>query len=173
MPRVDFAHVDDVGDYTPLPKGQYRCRLAAVEEASTQYGDEMWKLRFEVAEGEHAGRYIFDNLVFSSRGLKHVKLVCSRMGIDVSGELDLTPDMLEGREVLVTVGVVDYEDAAGNTKQRNKVPFDGYLPAPQSEASRQEGERPGGSDANGEGQDEQAVAEDEQADGEDEEGIPF
>ena len=94
MARINFNTVDDIDDFSPLPEGQYLCRLAEVEEASTQYGDDMWKIRFVVAEGASQGRYIFDNLVFSEAALKRVKLVCSRLGLDVSGEVELTPDLL-------------------------------------------------------------------------------
>ena len=136
---------------TALPADQYRCRVAAVEEASTQYGDEMWKLRLEVVEGEHAGRYLFDNIAFSTKGLGRVKLVCSRLGIDVSGELDLTPDMLEGREVLVTAEIEDYEDAAGKTKQRNHVPFSGYerVEGPEESCENESSEHENGEDEEG------------------------
>ncbi len=126
MPRIDFNRVDDVQDFSPLPDGRYLCRLAEVEEAATQYGDEMWKLRFVVESGPHRGRYIFDNMVFSEAALKRVKLICSRLGIDVSGELDLTPNLLKGRSCYVTVETEEYEDYEGNTKQRNVVPFAGY-----------------------------------------------
>jgi len=126
MPRIDFNRVDDVQDFSPLPDGRYLCRLAEVEEAATQYGDEMWKLRFVVESGPHRGRYIFDNMVFSDAALKRVKLICSRLGIDVSGELDLTPTLIKGRSCYVTVETEEYEDYEGNTKQRNVVPFAGY-----------------------------------------------
>ncbi len=126
MPRIDFNRVDDVQDFSPLPDGRYLCRLAEVEEAATQYGDEMWKLRFVVESGPHRGRYIFDNLVFSDAALKRVKLICSRLGLDVSGELDLTPSLIKGRSCYVTVETEEYEDYEGNSKQRNVVPFAGY-----------------------------------------------
>ncbi len=126
MPRIDFNRVDDVQDFSPLPDGRYLCRLAEVEEAATQYGDEMWKLRFVVESGPHRGRYIFDNMVFSDAALKRVKLICSRLGLDVSGELDLTPTLIKGRSCYVTVETEEYEDYEGNTKQRNVVPFAGY-----------------------------------------------
>ena len=103
MARINFNTVDDIDDFSPLPEGQYLCRLAEVEEASTQYGDDMWKIRFVVAEGASQGRYIFDNLVFSEAALKRVKLVCSRLGLDVSGEVELTPDLLRDRTCLVSV----------------------------------------------------------------------
>lgn len=126
MPKVDFSKIDDVQDFSPLPPGKYPCRLVEVEEARTQYDDEMWKLRFQVASGPHAGRFIFDNLVFSEAAIKRAKLICSRLGIDVSGELDLTTEMIKGRACQVTVEVEDYEDQEGRTKKRNVVPFAGY-----------------------------------------------
>ena len=126
MPKIDFANVDDVQDFSPLPDGEYLCRLAEIEEASTHAGDEMWKLKFEVADGEYAGRYIFDNMVFSEAALKRVKLICSRLGIDVSGEVELTPSMLEGATCIIRTEIEEYEDNEGRTKRRNVVPFAGY-----------------------------------------------
>ena len=126
MPKIDFSTVEDAQDFSPLPEGKYLCRVAEVEEASTQYGDEMWKLRFVVAKGPCQGRYIFDNLVFSEAALKRVKLVCSRLGLDVSGEVELTPSLIKGKACYVTVETEEYEDAEGATKVRNVVPFAGY-----------------------------------------------
>ena len=126
MPKIDFSHIDDVQDFSPLPDGEDPCRLSEIEEASTHSGDEMWKLKFEVVDGEYTGRYIFDNLVFSDAALKRVKLVCSRLGMDVSGEIDLTPSLLEGRTCLISTEIEEYEDNEGRTKRRNTVPFAGY-----------------------------------------------
>ncbi|MBI2192060.1 MAG: DUF669 domain-containing protein [Planctomycetes bacterium] len=126
MPRIDFNNVDDVQDFSPLPDGKYLCRVAEVEEAATQYGDEMWKLRFVVESGPHRGRYIFDNMVFSDAAMKRVKLICSRLGLDISRELDLTPALIKGRSCYVAVETEEYEDQEGNAKKRNVVPFAGY-----------------------------------------------
>ena len=126
MPRIDFGNVDDAQDYSPLPAGRYLVTLTEVGEAKTKYGDEMWKLRFVVDEGQYKGRYIFDNLVFSEAALKRVKLICSRLGLDVSGELDLTPGLIKGCRCSVSVEVADYTDQEGETKSRNVVPFAGY-----------------------------------------------
>lgn len=136
MPKIDFNKVDDVQDYSPIPEGKYLCTVENVEEARTQYQDEMWKLRFRVADGKYAGRIIFDNMVFSEAALKRVKLICSRLGIDVSKELDLTPAMVKGQSCQLTVEIEEYEDAEGNTKSRNVVPFAGY--------ERAEGDVPAG-----------------------------
>ena len=126
MPRIDFSNVDDVQDYSPLPAGRYLVTLTEVEEATTKYGDEMWKLRFVVDEGQCKGRYIFDNLVLSKAAQKRVKFICSRLGFDVSGVLDLTPDLIKGSRCFVSVEVEEYTDQEGETRNRNRVPFAGY-----------------------------------------------
>lgn len=126
MPRIDFSTVEDAKDFTPLPEGEYLCRVDNVKEALTGAGDEMWKLRMAVVEGEHKGRYIFDNLVFSEKALKRAKFVCRCLGIDVSGEVDLTPDMIVGKQANVRVELEEYQDDEGREKKRNRVPFAGY-----------------------------------------------
>ena len=126
MPKIDFSKVEDVQDYTPLADGKYLCKLSEIEESETQYGDELWKLKFEVVEGEHTGRYIFDNMVFSSAAMKRAKFICSRLGLDVSGEMEIKPSMLEGRKCYVSVITEEYEDSEGKTKKRNVIPFAGY-----------------------------------------------
>jgi hypothetical protein len=126
MPKIDFSKVDDVQDFSPLPDGKYLCKVSEIEEATTQYDDEMWKLRFEVVEGKHVGRIIFDNLVFSEAALKRAKLICSRLGLDVSAEIELTPKLLQDRKCYVSVVTEDYQDDEGNPKKRNIVPFAGY-----------------------------------------------
>ena len=126
MPKVDFSTIDDVQDFTPIPAGKYLCKLIGIEEARTQYDDEMWKLRFQVIDGDHVGRFVFDNLVFSEAAIKRVKLICARLGLDVTGETDLTPAMIKDRTCWLTVQTEEYEDDEGREKSRNVVPFAGY-----------------------------------------------
>lgn len=128
MPKIDFNNVEDVKGFNPLPDGEYVCRVAGVEEAATQRGDEMWRVRFVVESGPHKGRYIFDNISFGALAVKRVKLLCSCLGIDVTCEQDLTPGDVIGRTCCVTVATEEYEDQEGNTKLRNTVPFAGYEP---------------------------------------------
>ena len=126
MPKIDFSKIEEVDDFSPLPDGEYHCKLAKIEEATTVNSDEMWKLRFKVIEGEYAGKLIFDNMVFSPAALKRVKLICSRLGLDVSSEVDLTPEMILNKTCILTVTTEEYEDSEGRKKKRNVVPFAGY-----------------------------------------------
>lgn len=126
MPRIDFSHVDGVGDFAPLPEGEYVCRLSDVEVDVTRSGDAMWKIRLMIEGGEHAGRLLFDNLVFSPRALPRVKLICASCGLDVSGVVDLEPPLLLDKRVRVTTYVEEFVDDHGTAKARNRIPFDGY-----------------------------------------------
>jgi len=126
MPKIDFDKVEEADDFSPLPNGQYVCVLSNVEEASTKHGDEMWKLRFIVDDGPYVGRLIFDNMIFSDAALKRVKLICSRLGLDVTGCIDLTPSSITNRTCVLTVETEEYEDNTGKIKKRNVVPFAGY-----------------------------------------------
>lgn len=140
MPKINFRDVDDVQGFTPLPEGKYLCRLVEVEESSTQYGDEMWRLRFVVESGPQRGRYVFDNMVFSAAAMKRAKLICSRLGLDVAGELDLKPAAIQGRLCSVMVEIEEYQDQEGQTRFRNVVPFAGYESAETKQAGRPKGE---------------------------------
>ena len=138
MPTIDFNTVDDIQDFSPLPEGTYFCRLSQVEEATTQNGHDMWKLRFVVEAGDYQGRYIFDNMVFSEAALKRAKLICFRLGLDVSGELNLTPSVITDRTCNVTVDIEEYKvEETGLTKKRNVVPFAGYERADEAVAGVQ------------------------------------
>ena len=126
MPTIDFSKIEEAHDFTPLPEGKYLCRVLEVEESATQNGDEMYKLRFVVLEGEYTGRIVFDNLVFSKAALKRAKLICSKLGIDVSGNIEITPELLKNRKCHISVVTEEYEDDAGNIKKLNRIPFAGY-----------------------------------------------
>ena len=126
MPKIDFSQVSDAEGYTPLPDGEYPCQLTDIELDRTRSGDEMWKLRWKVATGEHTGRLLFDNLVFSEKAMSRVKLVCSVLGIDTSAEVDLEPVMLLDKEAMISTFQQEYTDQQGQTKMVNKIPFDGY-----------------------------------------------
>jgi hypothetical protein len=126
MTRIDFSKVQDAQDFSPLPKGRYLCRIAEIEESMTMARDDMWKVKFEVQDDEFKRRYLYDNLVFNEIGLRRIKLLCSKLGLDMSGEIDLEPTMLLDKECVVEIDVEQYEDNFGKPKARNKVLFAGY-----------------------------------------------
>ncbi|MCF6147307.1 MAG: hypothetical protein E3K37_01470 [Candidatus Kuenenia sp.] len=126
MPRIDFDKIGEIEDYSPVPEDSYVCELVEITEDETKNGDEMWKLKFEIAEGEYQGRYLFDNIVFSPEAAKRVKFICSRLGLKTSGNVELTPEMLLNRKTIINPITEDYIDENGKTKKHNKIPFAGY-----------------------------------------------
>jgi len=125
-PEINFDAIPDADSYEPLPDGDYVCYLDTIEEATTKNGNDMWKLTWVIEDGEHAGRKIFDNMVFSERAMRRIKLICSRLGLDTTGTVNLTPDMLAMKRAVVSVMTEEYVNAEGQTRQRNAVPFEGY-----------------------------------------------
>lgn len=135
MPKLNMKNVEDAEGFSPAPAGDYLCELIKVEEASTNAGDEMWKLRWEIIEGQSKGKKIFDNMVFSDNAMKRVKLILSRLGLDVSGEIDLVPETILRKRAIVTVEIESYSDDEGREKRRNVVPFGGYERADRAPAA--------------------------------------
>jgi len=126
--KIPFNKIDNIADYEPLPDGTYSCRVADVKEGVSSKGSPLWRLRLVVLAGDHVGRAVFDQLVFSPAALRRVKLVCACLGLDVNQPMDLAPDMLVGRTCRVQVITEEYVDQEGESRRANKVPFDGYQP---------------------------------------------
>ncbi|KKL73659.1 hypothetical protein LCGC14_2072670 [marine sediment metagenome] len=127
MVKVNMNKIEDAEDFSPIPDGAYLCKIVEVDDTKeTQNGDPMWRIRWEVLEGDYAGRIIFDNLIFSAKALKRVKLVFSRLGLDVSKdeEAEWTPQMIQDKHARITVLTEEYESEKGPRK-RNSVPFNG------------------------------------------------
>lgn len=118
---------DDMSGFDPLPDGQYPVKVVEVEERSTSKGDPMWSLQLEVLSGQYAGRIIFDNITWSEAGMKRVKFVLRRLGLELSGEQEIKPEDLVGKAALVTTMIDTYfSEKHGKEKRRNQIPFDGY-----------------------------------------------
>ena len=79
-------------------------------------------------DGDFAGRTAaWDGLNWSERGMQRVKYVLDKLGFDVDGELELQPDDLLGRQVLVSVLTEEREDPLTGIRQvRMRVPYMGY-----------------------------------------------
>ena len=133
MPKIDFPNISDIADFSPVPEDQYLCCLIDLETDLTKSGDEMWKLRWKIEGGEHDGRLLFDNMVFTPKAISRVKFICICCGLDVSEEMDLDPSMLLDRRALVEAYQEEYEDDKGQKKVRNCIPYDGYDNVPDHE----------------------------------------
>lgn len=147
--EYDFRAVPDLEDFVAVPNGTYRCRIGEVRRKSARDGSDRWSIRWVVAEGPYAGRTAaWDNLTWSERGIRRVKLVLGRLGLPVDGVLNLEPEGLVGRVAAVTVFAEEFVNPTTGARQvRSRVPFAGYA-AVDGESALPEDESPSG---NGEG----------------------
>ena len=103
MPRIDFGQIPDAQDFTPVPDGEYLCRVIDAEETMTRSGDPMWRLRFSIENGPYEGRSLFDNLALQAAlppGVPRDKKEASRWrrrGRKVPGPKDVWKDVTNRR----------------------------------------------------------------------------
>lgn len=118
--KINFDEVDSgSGGFQPIPDGNYLVRIESIHSGrQTSKGDEMWGLELVVTDGDYQGRKIFDNLVFSEKALWRVKMVCSRFGVPLTGEVEIADiiPLLQGRQAWADVFTDEY-----NGKKSNKV----------------------------------------------------
>lgn len=132
MPRVEWDKVPDAQSFSPLPDGQYECRVAKCVETLTTKGDPRFRIEFEVISGQHSGRKIFDSILFplsdlEGGAMRRTKFVLSRLGFYVEKALNVEASELVGRKVWVICAGVDKYEKNGKRYENNIVPFDGYV----------------------------------------------
>lgn len=131
MPKID-SKAKDVQDFTPPPPGDYLVEVEDIQAEETQAGDDMFKMKLKILEGEFEGKFLFDNIVFSEKAMPRAKMIASRFGFDVSKDFELTEDMLIGQRAIVTVDRIEsYEKAEGGTGQSARIAFAGYAECPE------------------------------------------
>ena len=72
----------------PIPPGEYRCRVVAGELAESRSGTPSYKLTFQVAEGEHAGRRVWHDLWLTPAAMPTTKRDLAKLGIVEPAQLD-------------------------------------------------------------------------------------
>jgi hypothetical protein len=122
-----WSQVPDSEDFSPLAAGRYAAKITEVDDTRRSSRDDpIWSLKHEVTAGERAGRWLYDNLVFSEKGMKRAKLVLLRLGIPLVDDKPLKAASLVGAESVIDVIVEDYEARDGSMKKRNVIPYAGY-----------------------------------------------
>jgi hypothetical protein len=112
------------GDFEPIPVGEYRAMITASEMKDTAAGrgDKRLELRFEIVDGKHKGRLLFENLNLIRVGKtdkdattikiaqQRLKMICEAVGkthIKDSVELHNKPMLIN---VVIEAGSGTYKD---------------------------------------------------------------
>jgi hypothetical protein len=60
--------------FDPIPAGRYQAVIIESEAKPTQNGGERLALKWQIIEGEHEGRYVFDNINLKNANPKAVEI---------------------------------------------------------------------------------------------------
>jgi hypothetical protein len=75
-------------DLTPVPPGDYRCRVLRGELFNARSGTPGYKVNFEIIEGDHAGRRLWHDLWLSDAALPMTKRDLGKLGVDRIEQLE-------------------------------------------------------------------------------------
>jgi len=112
------------GDFEPIPVGEYRAMITSSEMKDTAAGrgDKRLELRFEIVDGKHRGRLLFENLnlirvgktekdnITTKIAQQRLKMICEAVGkthVKDSAELHNKPMLIN---VVIEAGNGNYKD---------------------------------------------------------------
>jgi len=96
----DFDTVVAASEFAPVPAGVYLARILIGEFTTTKRGDDAYRLRFVVTEGEHKGQTLIRTLTFGAKAKPYTKAALAPFGVTTKAKL-LSPFPEPGREYLV------------------------------------------------------------------------
>mgnify|MGYP001165762004 CR=1 FL=1 len=107
MPKIRMT-VDDYNNsnFTPVPEGEYVCYVYNVEPKTFRTGSEGFSITYNIGEGPHQGRKIFDNIVLTENARWKLAQFWKAMTNEQAPEID-TDELKNfvGRKVIVRVGI--------------------------------------------------------------------
>ena len=110
--KLDFSGVET---YTKCAEGQHTAKIVEVQENTTQAGDDMLTMVFEVIRGDSKGAKVFDNFVLTDKALWKLKQLLQVVGVKCDGKIALDLDKLVGKVCDIAVY---HEEYNGKTKAR-------------------------------------------------------
>ena len=110
--KVDFTGVESYGK---CEEGIHTAKITDIEETTSQAGDDMLKITFEVVSGDSKGCKLFDNCVLTEKALWKFQLLLKALGMKCEGKLAIDLDKLVGKLVDIEVS---HEEYNGQTRAR-------------------------------------------------------
>jgi len=115
MPKVnlDFNIENASSGFEPLPADQYPAKIIKSELATSQAGNPVIKIQWEITDGEFTGRKLFDTIPLQIDW--RVKPYAELIGLSSGSELD-TDDFI-GAEAILQVKIRPADEKAGRDAQ--------------------------------------------------------
>lgn len=96
----------------PVPEGKYTFTIGTVKERALPDGTPEWSIQVEIQDGPSKGRWLFDTLTWSKEWRWKQILVLEACGFDLSQDLKIKPEDLEG---VTAQGIVKHATKNGKT----------------------------------------------------------
>ena len=127
MPKVNFKEVDEEQQFTIIPEGEYVAEIKKVEETKTKKDDDMWKVQFQILDGDFKGKNVTSFFVFNDGGYGNIKKLYKAIGgFDLAKTHNCVPIDIEGEKVIITVAISEYTNKDGQKVKSNSIPYGGF-----------------------------------------------
>jgi hypothetical protein len=118
---IDLAGVPDEKEFAVIPKGIYNATVDDVSYGHSGAGNPMWTWKFELSDGDHAGRKLFFHTPFMEVMMPRLKKVLSRIAPELltqsfNPEKVANDGILVGKACKIRIDIKPYEG-----KPRNNV----------------------------------------------------
>ena len=112
--NMNLSNVEESGNYTPLPAGDYPVRVIDSEVRESRSGESRLSFTYQVTSGQYAGRQIFDGFSLWSSNPKAVNVAQSRLKSMALACHHPNPNYIQdssefhGREMIVRTAIREY-----------------------------------------------------------------
>ena len=111
-------------EFTPLPAGDYRVKVANVEKKTSQSGNDYVAMVMEVIDGEFTGRNIYNNLYLTVKtaenSVKRIYKMAEFAGIALTPCTDIDSVVTFCKQMLDKCFEVTYDEEAFNKVKVNR-----------------------------------------------------
>ena len=111
--KVDFTGVEA---FNKPAEGKHKAKISKVEETTSQGGNDMFKVTFEVVAGPSKGCRVIENYPLIDTALWKLKSLLQAIGMKADGRVQIDLDKMEGKVLEINVYYEDY-----NGQERAKV----------------------------------------------------
>lgn len=111
--KVDFTGVEA---FNKPAEGKHKAKISKVEETTSQGGNDMFKVTFEVVAGPSKGCRVIENYPIIDTALWKLKSLLQAIGMKADGRVQIDLDKMEGKVLEINVYYEEY-----NGQERAKV----------------------------------------------------
>lgn len=104
--KVDFTGVET---FNKPAEGSHKAKITKVEETTSQGGNEMFKVTFEVVAGPSKGCRVIENYPLIDTALWKLKSLLQAIGMKADGRVQIDLDKMEGKVLEIEVFYEEYQ----------------------------------------------------------------